>query len=259
MFSDFTPAWYAFISPYFVNFFLVAIILPWLNLFKCMIFNAIRRCYIKSNIREMLQKQADRLIVGYQFDIAAQSALIVLNTTICFTYSTSIPLLPILHLISIISVYITDKICLLRYSRRVSIDEDMNNIIVHTLPFIVILNIAFSIWALTVDTLFPEGLFQNVSFHLDILGQSEFRRTFYFLPLTICLFIVVVFLIVDYILIRLFGLCCCRQSDTIFPEQNNRVNFFSHKIKGMNMLHSYKLHKNPDYKHVIENVDRLLH
>lgn len=121
-YSDFVPDWYAYVSPYFVNLFLVAIIMPWINLLKVVVINAIRRCWIKRNIDHMLQKQADRNIIQYRFDIAAQSALLILNTTICFIYASSMPVLPLLHLVAIGSLYVTDKICLLKYSRRISVD-----------------------------------------------------------------------------------------------------------------------------------------
>lgn len=250
------PDWYVFISPYYINLFIVAIILPWVNLFKCMIVNSIRRCLIKGKIGEILQKTADATIIGYKFDVASQNALLVVNTLICFTYSTALPLLPLLHFLSICSIYITNKICLLRYSRRVSIDEDINNIIIHIIPFIVILNICFSIWALTADTLFPVSFFNNTSFSFSLLSQTEFRRAFYFMPLLALLAVVVVFLLIDWFLIRLFGLCC--KNNAIHPESIDKRHFFSQKSKNRNILSSYKFSKNPDYKHVISIVESML-
>lgn len=89
-----------------------------------------------------------------------------------------------------------------------------------------------------------------------MLGDTEFRRAFYFLPLTACLALVVGFILIDYILIRLFGLCC--KNNAIYPESMDPATFFSHKSKDKSVLNSYRFIKNPDYKHVIKIVEAMI-
>lgn len=121
-------------------------------------------------------------------------------------------------------------------------------------PFIIILNVCFSIWSLTADYLFSKELFSTVSISFNT--DSEFKRAFYFLPLTACLALVIGFLIIDYILIRFLG-SCCSSSQAVYPETTNKSTFFSAR-RHKNSLNSYKMSKNPDYKHAISIVESML-
>lgn len=76
------------------------------------------------------------------------------------------------------------------------------------------------------------------------------------MPLTACLAIVVVFIIVDYFLIRSISSCC--KDKSIHPENINKAQFFSNMARDKNVLNSYKFEKNPDYKNVIDLVQKML-
>jgi hypothetical protein len=47
VFEDFTRKWFAYISPYYVNMFIISLALPWIDLLKVAILQNIKQCRLK--------------------------------------------------------------------------------------------------------------------------------------------------------------------------------------------------------------------
>lgn len=76
-------------------------------------------------------------------------------------------------------------------------------------PFILVFNLAFSIWSLTCDSIFPESLFDLLRLKFVTLTGS-WNRAMYINFLTAMLALAVLYVVIDYTIVAFFkAVCTC--------------------------------------------------
>lgn len=124
-------------------------------------------------------------------------------------------------------------------------------------PFILLFNLAFSIWELTSPDIFPSALFSRIRFNFITLNNS-WDRTFYISFITVMLFIALAYIVLDYTLVvflKAICVCDCWKGNTVAPITAEKP--YSEKIKTENIIASYKMGKNPHYKAVSQIADEI--
>lgn len=122
-YSDFSRSWYAFVAPFYLNFFLIAVLTPWLNLIKISLLRCIKLKRLKNSEGKTIQKLMNREIIEYSFNLPAEAASVLLYLFFSLLYSACMPILVPLTLLILVSQYTASKIILGRYSRQVSANE----------------------------------------------------------------------------------------------------------------------------------------
>jgi hypothetical protein len=122
-YSDFSRNWYAYVAPFYLNFFLIAVITPWLNLIKISIIQCIKRIRLKNSEGKTIQKLMNRDILDYSFNLPMEAASVLLYLFFSLMYSSCMPVLVVLTLVILISQYTASKIVIGKYSRQVSANE----------------------------------------------------------------------------------------------------------------------------------------
>lgn len=87
------------------------------------------------------------------------------------------------------------------------------------LPFMILFNLAFSIWELTCESVFPSSLFTNLKFSFVDLGTTWNRAlqiNFY----TVMFVIAIAYVILDYTVVAFFKSICvceCVRGNVVVP------------------------------------------
>lgn len=122
-YSDFSRNWYAYVGPFYLNFFLIAMLTPWINLLQVSVKQAWRRFRLRNQAGEIIQKTMNREIIGYAFNLPTEAATIVLYIFFSLLYSAPLPILLVLTFIILFSHYICAKVIICKYSRQISANE----------------------------------------------------------------------------------------------------------------------------------------
>ena len=160
IFKDYTTDWYAVVGPYYMNFLIIAITSPIVNVVitcfsGCMLNWKVKRaCENGDKENPIIQKEANKIITGMEFDLPTEQAIVCLNFIIALMYSSQIPILVPITTVYLIVTYFCKKIIILRYSVRVPADEALSQKIITFLPFVLLLHCLMGIWSHTADGVF---------------------------------------------------------------------------------------------------------
>ena len=131
IFKDFDVNWFAVISPYYTNFFIIACLTP---IAQLMIF-CIRRCFRNWRVKRkcqtddphsiIVQKEANSMIVDLVFDYPAEQALVCLQLFMCFMYSSLIPVLVPLFTLNLLISFFCKRYILIHFSVRIPANENL--------------------------------------------------------------------------------------------------------------------------------------
>jgi len=213
---------------------------------------------MKYNEGKTIQKLMNRDILNYSFNLPAEAASVMLYLFFSLLYSSCLPVLVLLTLIILISQYTASKIIIGRYSRQVSANEEINEKIIKYLPWGLLLHVLFAIWAFTCPEVFASSLFSSIQFNI-VFFHSALDRIFdisYLLGLAVFLLAAI---LIDLLIIRSFMWIaeCCGGEDAqkgiLAPEK-----LYSERLKTVNMLGSYNITKNPEYKASMRLVNEIL-
>jgi hypothetical protein len=160
IFKDYTTDWYAVVGPYYMNFLIIAITSPIVNVVitcfsGCLLNWKVKRaCENGDKENPIIQKEANKIITGMEFDLPTEQAIVCLNFIIALMYSSQIPILVPITTVYLIVTYFCKKIIILRYSVRVPADEALSQKIITFLPFVLLLHCLMGIWSHTADGVF---------------------------------------------------------------------------------------------------------
>lgn len=155
IFKDFDRDWYAIISPYYTNFFIIGSITPLIQLFvffikrRIAIWLTVRKCRNDDPNHPAIQKEANSTIIMFPFDFPTDVAVMCLQLFMCFMYSGLIPLSMPIFTFGLFCSYFCKRYLLLNYTVRIPADESINGKVVNLLPFIILVHGLLSIWSHT--------------------------------------------------------------------------------------------------------------
>lgn len=115
---------------------------------------------------------------------------------------------------------------------------------------------AFAIWSLTCPEVFPEELFDRLRLRFFTLGGID--RALYINFLIAMLAIAALYLILDYTVVTFFKAICvceCVRQTTVAPITSEKP--YSELIKKENIIHSYRMIKNPKYAAVGKIIEEV--
>ena len=169
IFKDFDRDWFAIISPYYTNFFIIGAISPLIQLvvFKIKRTVAIwltsRKCRNDDPDHPSIQKEANESIIMFPFDYPTDVAVLCLQFFMCYMYSGIIPLAMPIFTIGLMLSYFCKRYVILNYTVRIPADESLNEKVVNLIPFIILVHGLFSVWGHTVT-----GVYDFSAFFLSI-------------------------------------------------------------------------------------------
>lgn len=118
-YEDFSNIWYRNVSPYFINFLVLNLILVWVG-FAWKACRAGRRI---ENQREdegmILQKHMNQRITDFEVDVVGETAELFLVVFISFMYSAGLPAMMLIGALNILSRYFVNKHLITHYSKRI--------------------------------------------------------------------------------------------------------------------------------------------
>lgn len=208
VFKDYNLDWYAVVGPYYINFLIIAIVSPVINLF----ITCILGCYNNLKVRKacqnsdksnpVIQKQANKMITSMVFNLPTQQAIICLNVSIAIMYSSLLPILLPITTVYLLITFFCKKTIILRYSVRIPADQALSEKIITFMPFILLIHFCMGVWSHTAD------VFQRSSF-MYIFEQKVFdgqlNRVLLDLIMLAGLGIMVAWITFDYTIITLFS------------------------------------------------------
>lgn len=261
-YDDFSSIWYRNVSPYFVNFLVINLILVWVGFAWKACSNSRRVNNLKDEEGKILQKNMNQQISSFEVDVVEETAALFLVVFISLMYSAGLPVLVVLGAINIISRYISNKYLILRYSHRIEgLTEDFSSLSIGILPLGMLLSSLIGIWMFTANV-----YIYNTAMNVRIPFLSQYENSLSLLPRVFYISYTLVFaaIIVLYILfyntvVRFFswlGSLCYETKDTKVDPR--KLIPFSKATKTLNVLHSYNIHSNSKYKNTILNLERYL-
>lgn len=172
IFKDFDRDWYAIISPYYTNFFIIGSVMPLIQLFvfavvkrKIALWLTKRKCDNSDPNHPSIQKEADSTIIMFPFDFPTDVAVLCLQLFMCFMYSGLIPLSMIIFTFGLTCAFFCKRYIILNCTVRIPIDESINSKVVNLLPFIILIHGLMSIWAHTAEGVYD---FTNSPLQVDL-------------------------------------------------------------------------------------------
>lgn len=99
-------------------------------------------------------------IASYQVDVVGETAQLMLVVFISLLYSAGLPVMVVLGALNIISMYVSNKYLILRYSRRIEgLNEDFSSLSEGILPFSMLFSCLFGVWMLTASSyIYPSAM-----------------------------------------------------------------------------------------------------
>lgn len=259
-YDDFSAIWYRNVSPYFVNFLVLNLVLVWVSFaWKCCR-NSRRIENLREDEGKILQKHMNKKIVDFDVDVVGETAELFLIVFICFMYSAGLPAMMALGAFDIVSRYITNKYLIVNYSRRIEgLSEQFSELSIGVLPWAMMLSCFFGIWMETASS-----YIYNKAMLVQIPGMSTyeylstlFPRVFYISYTLVLALVILIYYFFYNLIIRFFkwlsGLCYDPKEIVAAPRKS-----FTDAARTMNILHSYNIHSNSKYKNVILNLERYL-
>lgn len=210
IFKDFDVNWFAVISPYYTNFFIIACLTPIAQL----MFFCIRRCFRNWRTKRkcqtddphsiIVQKEANAMIVDLVFDYPAEQALVCLQLFMCFMYSSLIPLLVPLFTLNLLISFFCKRYILIHFSVRIPANENLAEKITNLLPFIILIHGLMAVWSHTVPGFFASDA---NPINLNINTDSEIvNRALTDILLLGASALILAWIIFDWIIL---GFCSC--------------------------------------------------
>lgn len=261
-YDDFTNIWYRNVSPYFVNFLVINLIMVWVMFAVKSIGNSCRVSNLKDKEGKILQKTMNQDISSFEVDVVEETAQLFLVVFISLMYAGGLPVMVVLGAINIVSRYIANKYLILRYSKRIEgLTEDFSNLSIGILPIAMLISCLVAMWMFTASTyIYNTAMSVKIPFldqYQNVFGM--FPRVFY-ISYTLVLAVVILFYILFYnTVVRFFGWLgslCYETKDTDQPAR--KLIPFSQATKTLNVLHSYNIHSNFKYKNTVLNLERYL-
>lgn len=146
-YSDFSTIWYRNVSPYFINFLILNMLVMWLGFAWKACSNSRRIENLKEEEGKILQKHMNKEIVKFEIDVVGETAELFLIVFICLMYSGGMPAMIALGSINILSRYIINKYLIVNYSKRVEgLTESFSELSIGVLPWAIIISCFFGIW-----------------------------------------------------------------------------------------------------------------
>jgi hypothetical protein len=261
-YSDFTQIWYRNVSPYFVNFLILNLVIVWASFAYRSCMNSRRVEKLREEEGKILQKNMNVEISSFQVDVVEETAQLFLIVFISLMYSSGLPVMIVLGAFNIISRYISNKYLILRYSKRIEgLTEDFSALSIGILPFSILLSCLFGMWIFTASSYIYNTA---MSVHIFFIDQYSnvfelFPRIFYISYTFILAVIIVLYILLYNTIVRFFswlGSCCYETKNN---QPSRKLTPFSQATKTLNVLHSYNIHSNSKYKNMILNLERYLH
>ncbi|CAM5999760.1 unnamed protein product [Sphagnum balticum] len=260
IFSDFTPNWYALVSPYYLNMIIIAaLVSPFVSLVVFALkhyfthWKVRRACEHNDKEDPFIQKEANHKITENEFSYAEELSQVYLYLSIAVLYSGLIPLTVPLLCLALIVWYFVKRAIVVKFSVRIPADEALNDSSTNLIPFIILAHALFSLWSHTAPGLFASGA-PLVSFRISFFGGT-LDRAFGDVIMLGEAALILLFIVLDYTVFSLVGClseCCRNELDmpTQFKDIGNA--WYSNRLRKTNILGSYKLVNNPKYGHAIK-------
>lgn len=127
------------------------------------------------------------------------------------------------------------------------------------MPWALLLHVLFAMWSFTCPEVFTGSLFDKIKFNIKYFN-NDLDRIFnieYLLGLAVFLLGAI---LIDIIIIRSFiWLAECCGGDKAEQARYAREKLYSERLKAVNVLGSYNIVKNPEYKASMRLVNEILH
>ena len=265
IFTDFDRDWFAVISPYYTNFFIISALLPILQLLlfyvkRCLITCWVRRKCENTNPHKVtIQKEANSSIVAFPFDYPAEQALIALQLFMCFMYSSLIPLLIPIFTLGLFISFFCKRYILFHLSVRIPANEKLAISFMNMIPFVILVHGLMGVWSHTVPGLFNSSVYV-VSLNITV-DSAIVTRALTDLLMLGATALILVWIVVDWLLIGFLSGCreCCKDSlelpVSLAAVENSS---FGERIRKTNILGSYKVGNHPEYGHAIKAYKELM-
>lgn len=257
MYSDFEKAWYVYIGPYYINIIIISCIMPIIDLVKVAIFACFKRWRLRGKSGKILQKEMNMSIIDYEFDLPMKLSNILVNVFLVMLYAGNMPILLLLEVLALAIAFYCNKTVILKFSARLAANEELNFTMLNIFPFILVFNLAFSIWSFTSDSIFPAVLFDILQLKFFSL-PGAWNRALYINFLFAMLALAVLYVVIDYTVVAFFKAVCtceCLRSSSIGAITHEKP--YSDRVRNENMVNSYRLGRNPRYAAVSRVLEEL--
>lgn len=211
IFKDFDRNWFAIISPYYTNFFIIACLTPFIQV----IVFCLRRCLLNWWVKRKcenddphkisIQKEVNASINGLEFDYPAEQAILCLQLFMCFMYSSLIPVLIPIFAISLFISFFCKRYVLLHFSNRIPANEKLALKITNLIPFIILVHGLMAVWSHTATGIFSSNVYL-ITFEFDF-NQAIFTRALVDILLLGASALILVWIVFDWVIIGFIGMC----------------------------------------------------
>lgn len=254
VFRDFDRDWYAIVSPYYINFFIISAVSPLIQL----VVTFLKRKFVDwrilkmSNDSEYIQKEANSTVTMFPFDFPTDMAVLSVQMFLCFMYSSFLPLaIPIFTFGILLNIFVKRYI-IMNYTVRIPANESLNEKLINVIPFIILIHGVFGVWARTADDIFDDAAFLRFFDFSRFVSHEIVLRGLKDIILLGVSALVFIFIIFDFTLIKFFTMLadCCK-NEMQAPENLRVIRDIPYqtRLRKANILGSYKLVNHPSYKH----------
>ncbi len=177
--------------------------------------------------------------------------------TVCFTFSTALPILNVFILGGLFLTFWIHKYILIKYAGKVPpYSNHIIQSIFRILKIAIILHVSFAIYFLSNEEIFPTGIELDINtddIEHEFLSEL-FMRLWRVFPLVLFwAFIIAVYFFHVFFAHLVFGLLKYFKTKRIYRENIDIDTYKSnlHKIK-LSHLENYQMMKNPEYKRLLQ-------
>jgi hypothetical protein len=102
----------------------------------------------------MIQKEMNMSIIDYEFELPIKLSSMLVNILLVLLYAANMPILLPLEVLALIITFYCNKAIILKFSTRLAANEELNYTLLIIFAFILLFNLAFSVWSLTCPDIF---------------------------------------------------------------------------------------------------------
>ena len=258
-YNDIDRDWYNDVGNIITVTMIVSIFSP--HLFNLLIVypfsNLLRKCFSKFY---KSQRDLNKFYAGASFDISNGLSQILAVVFTSYMYSSGIPLLNLLCLITIFFAYWCEKFLILRhYKKPPQYSDNINARLITFLPFAVIFHCIFAIYAYGSAEIFPVGytmdsnnqfVIPNTNTTIERLSREHGIANLVMIVLNIFLLIGIRYF--DKVFVKINRMAKVQTEPQISIDQDIKTLLNDNKISG---LTTYDIYQNPKYRDLIHSID----
>ncbi len=217
-YGDYTSSWYYYIGPYFMNFMVVSLANPFIQLAVTHLLSKFHHWRARALEGQAIQKELNDHTAAFTLDVASELSNTLLLIFLAMTFSTGMPVINLLCFLSLCLKYLSLKYLLFYYSVRVQgLNETVNIWLLRILPVALVIHILMGSWMLTSPDIFTKTFFSK--FMIDLRTGLDFLDRIFLVPFMLAL----IALIALYIMLELIASCFSAIRECASPKPEGEL------------------------------------